>query len=109
MNRAPLFLKELLDTAPGKVLAGQPERDPESEREAVFDQFYRVRSEDRRVAGTGLGLSICRGLVEAHGGKIVIDAGPGEKGTMVTMTLPLEAPPEFSSLPDDMAGDEVEP
>lgn len=70
---------------------------PESDREAVFDQFYRIRVADRQVAGTGLGLSICRGLVEAHGGKIAITSGRGGRGTCVTVTLPLE---EGSALHD---------
>ncbi len=35
----------------------------------IFDKFYRVTAADR-VTGTGLGLSICKGIVEAHGGRI---------------------------------------
>lgn len=35
----------------------------------IFDKFFRVTHADR-VLGTGLGLSICKGIVEAHGGKI---------------------------------------
>ena len=50
---------------------------PESDREAVFDRFFRVRR-DSREGGTGLGLSICKGLIEAHGGRIwVEDNKPG--------------------------------
>ena len=44
--------------------------------------------------GSGLGLVICRGLVEAHGGRIRAESeGPG-RGTRVTFTLPAaeEAP-----------------
>ena len=38
--------------------------------------------------GSGLGLVICKGLVEAHGGRIRAEsAGPG-RGTCVTFTLP---------------------
>ena len=40
------------------------------------------------TAGHGLGLAICRGLVEAHGGRIRAESpGPG-LGTTVTFTLP---------------------
>lgn len=35
----------------------------------IFDKFYRVTAADR-ITGTGLGLSICKGIIEAHGGRI---------------------------------------
>ena len=42
-----------------------------------------------RAQGTGLGLVICRGLVEAHGGRIRAEsAGPG-RGTRIVFTLPV--------------------
>ena len=40
-----------------------------------------------RPAGFGLGLAICKGLVEAHGGRIRAESGAG-RGTRVTFTLP---------------------
>jgi signal transduction histidine kinase len=44
------------------------------ERHKLFDKFYQVdTSVTRKHGGTGLGLAICRGIVEAHGGKIWID------------------------------------
>ena len=44
---------------------------------------------DSRSGGHGLGLSICRGLVEAHGGRIrAASGGPGH-GTRFTFTLPV--------------------
>jgi two-component system sensor histidine kinase KdpD len=42
---------------------------PEEYIERIFDRFNRVTNADR-ITGTGLGLSICKGIVEAHGGKI---------------------------------------
>jgi signal transduction histidine kinase len=43
----------------------------------------------RTFGGTGLGLPITQGLVEAHGGTLVIISRPGD-GTSVTVTLPSE-------------------
>jgi len=42
---------------------------PGEHLERIFDKFYRITAADR-VTGTGLGLSICKGIVEAHGGRI---------------------------------------
>jgi two-component system sensor histidine kinase KdpD len=64
---------------------------PPEDREKVFDIFYRARSSDGKGPGTGLGLAICRGIVEAHGGTIRIDAGLHGTGTCVIIRLPLPA------------------
>lgn len=52
----------------------------------IFDKFYRVTAADR-VSGTGLGLSICKGIVEAHGGRIWAENTAG--GLIFRFTLPL--------------------
>ncbi len=59
----------------------------EEDIERIFDRFYRVTAADR-VMGTGLGLSICKGIVEAHGGRIWAENIPG--GLMFVFTLPLQ-------------------
>lgn len=48
----------------------------------LFEKFHSVTpSTDGRVVGTGFGLSICKGIVEAHGGKIWVESelGVGSK------------------------------
>ena len=72
----------------------------------VFDVFYRVRAGDKQAAGTGLGLSICRGLIEAHGGRIEALPGPGGRGTTIAFWLPVRPLPPIAAGAGD---DEREP
>ncbi|MBL8098062.1 MAG: DUF4118 domain-containing protein [Anaerolineales bacterium] len=51
------------------TLSNQGPQVPSEDLERIFDKFYRVTAADK-VTGTGLGLSICKGIIEAHGGKI---------------------------------------
>jgi two-component system sensor histidine kinase KdpD len=65
---------------------------PVDDVERIFDKFYRVlstRQKGASVRGSGLGLSVCRGLVEAHGGRIWVENRQGEKGAIFHFTLPL--------------------
>ena len=44
---------------------------------------------ERGGAGAGLGLAICRGLVEAHGGRIRAESAGAGQGTRFTFSLPV--------------------
>lgn len=59
---------------------------PEEHLERIFDKFYRV-TESARITGTGLGLSICKGIIEAHHGRIWAENQPD--GFTFHFTLPL--------------------
>jgi signal transduction histidine kinase len=62
------------------------------EFEAVFDKFYRGRNA-RRIPGTGLGLPICRGIAEAHGGRLWAEHAPGG-GVAFVLSIPIPPPTE---------------
>jgi len=62
-----------------------------SQREHIFDKFYRVLDIQRdgtHPIGSGLGLAVSRGLVEAHGGRIWVEDRE-EGGAIFRFTLPL--------------------
>ena len=55
----------------------------------IFEPFYTTRS-----TGTGLGLAVVRAVILNHGGEIQVNSQPG-RGTVFTMTLPVDARNSF--------------
>ncbi len=75
------FHVEIIDTGPGI---------PPDEREKVFDKFRQLAgTRTQQQGGTGLGLSIASGIVEAHGGKLWVDAGDNGQGCNFQFFIPL--------------------
>jgi two-component system, OmpR family, sensor histidine kinase KdpD len=58
----------------------------EEHLDQIFSKFFRV-TQTEKVSGTGLGLSICKGIIEAHGGRIWAENLPN--GLAFKFTLPL--------------------
>lgn len=59
---------------------------PASERELVFEKFYRGRA-SRRIPGTGLGLYLAQQIIEAHHGNLKLKDAKG--GTRFDIILPV--------------------
>jgi len=62
---------------------------PETERERVFERFYRVLGTG--VEGCGLGLAIVREIALTHRGRISLGHGANGSGTLVRVVFPLMA------------------
>jgi len=78
-----------------EVLIGVADRGPgipAGEHEKIFQHFYRLDRDYRaHTQGSGLGLAICRGIVQAHGGRIWVEDRP-DGGSIFRIALPL--PPD---------------
>lgn len=60
---------------------------PAEHLEQIFEKFHRITAAER-ITGTGLGLSICKGIIEAHRGKIWAENHPSGFG--FNFILPLK-------------------
>jgi signal transduction histidine kinase len=77
-------LKMALFTVEDNGIGINPEK-----ADKLFQKFYQIDTgPTRKHAGTGLGLVICRGIIEAHGGKIWVD-NTRRIGAAIKFTLPV--------------------
>ncbi len=71
---------EVADTGPGV---------PPELRERIFEPFFTTKPPGQ---GTGLGLSLCRGMIETHGGTLVL-VESGRPGAVFRIELPVTGTP----------------
>ncbi|MBV9120326.1 MAG: GAF domain-containing protein [Chloroflexi bacterium] len=60
---------------------------PMEYRDQIFEKFFRIKIGRPRTPGTGLGLPICKGIVDAHGGRIWVESVEGQ-GSRFCFSLP---------------------
>ncbi len=60
---------------------------PEENMQRLFEPFFTTKTKGK---GVGLGLSLAYGIVQEHGGTILVDSSPG-KGAMFSVLLPVHA------------------
>ena len=80
MADGPQAVFRVSDTGPGIAPGDLPH---------IFDRLYRG-DQSRSERGLGLGLALARAIVEAHGGSICAESGPG--GAVFLVRLPRPAP-----------------
>ncbi len=68
----------IVDTGPGI---------PPEERERIFEKFTQIKGRVGSRKGSGLGLAFCRQAIQAHGGRIWVEEGPGGVGSRFVFTL----------------------
>ena len=69
------------------VTEGHPDKICDAISDSILDALL-AEDPRSRVAGSGMGLAICKGLVEAHNGRIWAERGV-TGGTVVRFTIPL--------------------
>ena len=84
----PAVILQVIDHGPGLS---------ETQKEHVFERFYRAdRARSRTAGGTGLGLAIVAAMVAAHRGTVWVDSAPGQ-GATFGFALPLAPEAKLTS------------
>jgi two-component system sensor histidine kinase KdpD len=85
---------------PGQVevrISSEGDGIPQKDLSKIFERFYRLKGpRAQMIRGTGLGLAICKGMVDAHGGRIWAESKQGQGVTIGFMLPTPEAPPTIN-------------
>lgn len=104
-ERTVIRVRALTEEDKGHVIvSNQGPQVPDEHLEKIFDKFFRVTASDQ-VTGTGLGLSICKGIIEAHAGRIWAENMPDGLAFHFTIPLTWEGVPP-PQMPADMETEE---
>lgn len=60
---------------------------PKEYHDVIFEPFRRVPGQEDEHPGTGMGLAIVKRIVEAHGGRVLVQSAPGQ-GSTIAVQLP---------------------
>ncbi|MCD9021306.1 sensor histidine kinase [Cohnella silvisoli] len=86
-GKVDIFLSEH-DTEAVIEVVNYGEAIPSADLPHLFDRFYRVdKSRTENTGGTGLGLAISKGLVEKHGGSIMVSSDGNSTNFRVRLPL----------------------
>lgn len=67
----------------------------------LFKKFARLHEDEgEKLSGSGLGLAICKGIVEAHGGRIWAESAGEGQGATFSFTLPIASSASVTTLSD---------
>ena len=80
---------------------------PAAEHDRIFREFYRAPAAySAGVEGTGLGLALVKRHIEAQGGRVELDSGPG-RGAAFTLVMPAAPAAADEGAADETAADET--
>jgi PAS domain S-box-containing protein len=75
---------------------------PREKLPRLFKKFSQVHDDTgQKLSGSGLGLAICKGIVEAHGGRIWVDSAGEGQGSTFSFTLPVATETRVRALSDE--------
>jgi two-component system sensor histidine kinase KdpD len=88
---SPIRLRVRIDAQQIEVtVSNRGEQIPAQDLDRIFERFYRRRAaHEEPIRGTGLGLAICKGIIEAHDGRIWAEST--EQEVTVAFTVPVTA------------------